>query len=149
MKLKTSSGIVMKLICCMALVVIASVVALSQTPPTGDIGCAEKSYDDDDIWTPVPLGERRCIRRDMSPNRAREKPQDDKQSGNNPQEQQRQQQNRDLNKKPGSGQMDGDSKRDGDQQRWLDSVRARNDHAASFSTRTTHAIWSGDARGVA
>jgi len=57
-------------------------VALSQTPPTGDIGCAEKSYDDDDIWTPVPLSERRCIRRDMSPNRAREKPQDDKQSGN-------------------------------------------------------------------
>ena len=32
MKLKTSSGIVMKLICCAALVVLASAVAFSQTP---------------------------------------------------------------------------------------------------------------------
>src|SRR5438094_2223735 len=35
MKVKSSRGIVMKLICCMALVVIASVVALSQTPKSG------------------------------------------------------------------------------------------------------------------
>src|SRR6266436_535204 len=41
-----------------------------------------KSYYDDDIWTPVSLSERRCIRCDMSPNRARGKPQDDTQSGN-------------------------------------------------------------------
>jgi hypothetical protein len=38
------------------------------------------------------------------------------QGGSNPQEQQRQQQNRDLNKRPGSGQMDGDKQRDNDKQ---------------------------------
>src|SRR5437016_1302895 len=35
MKVKSSRGIVMKLICCMALVVLASAVALSQTPKSG------------------------------------------------------------------------------------------------------------------
>lgn len=41
-------------------------------------------------------------------------PQTGQQSGSNPQEQQRQQQSRDLNKKPGSGQMDDDKQRDSD-----------------------------------
>src|SRR5207249_3460555 len=35
MKLKSSRGIVMKLICCTAMVVLASAVALSQTPTSG------------------------------------------------------------------------------------------------------------------
>src|SRR6266550_3725373 len=35
MKVKSSRGIVMRLICCMALVVLASAVALSQTPKSG------------------------------------------------------------------------------------------------------------------
>src|SRR5438270_3185219 len=35
MKVKSSRGIVMKLICCMALVVLTSVVAFSQTPKSG------------------------------------------------------------------------------------------------------------------
>src|SRR5207248_8027901 len=35
MKLKSSRGIAIRLICCMALVVVASAVALSQTPKSG------------------------------------------------------------------------------------------------------------------